>query len=200
MSQKCICSNTISGKDPHLVCQNCIGLDHVRQALDNPGSLLHCAVFTAKSQSRWLVHQASLSGSDPHLPPTTPGIEEETSPLHSPWPPPAGVSRWTCLQCPKRVSFWSSTAGTTIRLFRISSVERRRRTLSCLWSGLQSPGHPLLCQLGMRVAHQSPIPSVWFCSICANAHQPGWTFLGQLQWRKHPGPAKEGRNCPWRGS
>lgn len=63
----CTCGNKISSKDTHQVCSACLGLEHARAALDNPGSCSHCARFTAKSLRRRLARQASLSERDPAL-------------------------------------------------------------------------------------------------------------------------------------
>lgn len=69
--------NTISGRDPHQVWKNCLGLGHAYQTFENPGFCSHCTLFTAKSLRRQLECKASLSGSDTHLPTITPGVKEE---------------------------------------------------------------------------------------------------------------------------
>lgn len=53
------------------ICASCYGLDHTRQAVDQPGSGRRCVVFTTKS----IVRLASLSGADSCLPSATPGVK-----------------------------------------------------------------------------------------------------------------------------
>lgn len=75
--QVCHCGNLISGRDPHKVSLNSLGLENAHQAVDHPVLCRLCLVFTMKRIQQRLAYQASLSGLDPCLSSTTPGMEEE---------------------------------------------------------------------------------------------------------------------------
>ncbi|KAK5908528.1 hypothetical protein CgunFtcFv8_016577 [Champsocephalus gunnari] len=65
VARLCGCGLKISGADTHQVCSSCLGLEHARGAIDNPGSCGHCVCFPVKSLRRRLARQASLSEQDP---------------------------------------------------------------------------------------------------------------------------------------
>ncbi|KAK5882548.1 hypothetical protein CesoFtcFv8_021122 [Champsocephalus esox] len=67
VARLCGCGLKISGTDTHQVCSSCLGLEHARGAIDNPGSYGHCVRFTVKSLRRRLARQASLSEQDPPM-------------------------------------------------------------------------------------------------------------------------------------
>ncbi|KAK5928446.1 hypothetical protein CgunFtcFv8_013509 [Champsocephalus gunnari] len=54
VARLCGCGLKISGTDTHQVCSSCLGLEHARGAIDNPGSCGHCVRFTVKSLQRRL--------------------------------------------------------------------------------------------------------------------------------------------------
>lgn len=131
------------------------------------------------------MRQASLSASDPCLPSTTPVIEEE--------------KEWGDVT--SAPSLVATSWGFQIDLLAVSQVgdmlELNCRHDDKVISNLliseeeedifplaraAKPRAPAALSAGdeSHRAQQSPFPSIWFCSICANAHIS--TFLGQLPW------------------
>lgn len=108
-----------------------------RQALDNPGSCLNSAVFTAKNLHRWL-----------------------GAPLTQQRPLPAGVPGWNCLQHPRRMTFWCSTARTTMTLFRISLFQKKTRMMSLDESDtpVNPPPSPVLLDVCKRAVAWLDVP------------------------------------------
>ncbi|KAK5884635.1 hypothetical protein CesoFtcFv8_018436 [Champsocephalus esox] len=86
----------ISGADTHQVCSSCLGLEHARGAIDNPGSCGHCVHFTVKSVRRRLARQTSLSEQDPPMSTDPPAGSQDTG-ASTTESEPLSVSVWGSL-------------------------------------------------------------------------------------------------------
>lgn len=73
----CTCGNKIAGADSHPVCASCLGLQHAREALENPVICEHCARLSLKTRRRRLARQASLTEGNPLLGATIPPVQVE---------------------------------------------------------------------------------------------------------------------------
>ncbi|KAK5876817.1 hypothetical protein CesoFtcFv8_026132 [Champsocephalus esox] len=89
----------LRGTDSHQVCSSCLGLEHAREAIDNPGLCRHCTRFTIKSLHRQLARQASLSGQDPFMSADSPAGNQDM------------VASAAEIE-PRAVSDWGSTTAT----------------------------------------------------------------------------------------
>ena len=96
VARLCGCWLKISGTDTHQVCSSCLGLEHARGAIDNPGSCGHCVRFTVKSLRRRLARQASLSEQDPPMSTDPPTGSQDTG-ASATESEPLSVSVWGSL-------------------------------------------------------------------------------------------------------